>query len=244
MKVAIVDDEEIMTDQLKDFLSIFKNENDVIVETEIYHSGEAFLKDFESKRVFDEKGADFDLLLFDVEMDGKNGIETAKEVRKYDKDVIIMFITNMAQYAIHGYDVEAIDYVLKPITYDDFALKMNKAMRYIKQHEKQQMVLNTTDDGKVPVLISDIYYIEVVSHYLHFHTKHGVLESRGVMKEIEKQLGSLNFFRCNQSYLVNLAYVKSIRSNEVSVGGDTLSISRNRKNSFMEAFAKYVGGMS
>ncbi|MCR5545711.1 MAG: LytTR family DNA-binding domain-containing protein [Lachnospiraceae bacterium] len=244
MKVAIVDDEQIMTDQLSDFLSIFKNENDVIIETEVYHSGDEFLKDFESKRVFEEKGADFDLLLLDVELPGLNGIETAKKVREHDKNVIIMFITNMAQYAIHGYDVEAIDYVLKPITYDDFALKMNKAMRYIKQNEKQQMVLNTTDDGRVPIMISDIYYIEVVSHYLKFHTKQGVLESRGVMKEIEKTLGEMNFFRCNQSYLVNLAYVKSIRSNEVNVGGDSLSISRNRKNSFMEAFTKYVGGMS
>ena len=244
MRAAIIDDEKNMTHLLMEFMNRFKEENEIVTDVECFESGDAFLNAFEKKRIMEEKDHIFDLFLLDVEMPGRNGIETAREIRKYDKDAVIMFITNMSQYAIHGYEVEAVDYVLKPITYEDFSLKMHKAMRYIRQNEKQQMLLNTTEDGKVPILISDIYYIEVVSHYLQFHTKHGVFESRGVMKELENELESMNFFRCNQSFLVNLAYVKAIRSNEVTVGNEKLSISRNRKNSFMDAFARYVGGMS
>lgn len=244
MRVAIIDDEKNMTEQLSGFLNRFKEKESLIIDVDVYESGDVFLKALETKRIFEEENLIYDLILLDVEMPGRNGIETAREIRKFDEQVIIMFITNMAQYAIHGYDVEAIDYVLKPVTYEDFALKMHKAMRYIRQNEKQQLIINTTEDGKVPLVISDIFYIEVVSHYLNFHTKKGLFESRGVMKEIEKQLESMNFFRCNQSYLVNLAYVKAIRGNEVIVGGDSLPISRNRKNIFMEAFARYVGGMS
>lgn len=243
MRVAIIDDEKNMTAQLSEFLKRLKEEENLILDADIYESGDNFLTALETKRIFEEENLIYDLILLDVEMPGRNGIETAREIRKFDENVILMFITNMAQYAIHGYDVEAIDYVLKPVTYEDFALKMHKAMRYVRQNETHQMILNTTENGRIPLLISDIYYIEVVSHYLNFHTKKGVYESRGVMKEIEKQLESMNFFRCNQSYLVNLAYVKSIRGNEVMVGADSLPISRNRKNSFMEAFARYVGGM-
>jgi hypothetical protein len=147
----------------------------------------------------------------------------------------------MAQYAIHGYEVEALDYVLKPITFQDFSLKMKKAMRYIKRDAKQQIILNTPA-GKVPIKLSDVYYIEVIRHSLVYHTKAGVHETRGVMREQEKTLADLNFVRCSQSYLVNLAYVKAIRGNDVVVNDEMLPISRNKKNEFMEAFTRYVGG--
>lgn len=160
-----------------------------------------------------------------------------------DSNTIIMFITNLAEYAIHGYSVEAIDYVLKPITYEDFAMKISKAMRYVERNVKRQIILHTSE-GDIPVSVADIYYIEVVRHYLYYHTTSGKYEVRGVMKQLEQELQELKFRRCNQSYLVNLAHVKAIRGNDVVVGNDYVPISRNKKSEFMEAFAKYVGGLN
>ncbi|MCR5145167.1 MAG: LytTR family DNA-binding domain-containing protein [Lachnospiraceae bacterium] len=243
MRVAIVDDEKNMTDQIIEFLCRYQKENSVNVDMEEFSSGESFLQSFYEKKEDEADGyLAYDMILLDVEMPGIDGIETARRIRERDKNVIIMFITNMAQYAIHGYSVEAIDYVLKPITYEDFKMKINKATRYIERNTKHQIMLNTTE-GKIPISISDIYYIEVVRHYLHYYTVGGKYEVRGVMKELEKSLSDKNFCRCNQSYLINLAYVKAIRGNDVVVGDDYIPISRNKKNEFMEAFAKYVGGI-
>lgn len=175
-------------------------------------------------------------------MPGMDGIALAREIRKKDENVLLMFITNMAQYALHGYEVEAIDYVIKPLGYQEFALKMKKAMRYMGRHEKKQMMLQTVE-GMQPIAIDDILYVEVIRHYLQYHTKAHVYEVRGAMKEVESQLSQYHFVRCNQSYLVNLAKVQCIQGNNVVVGHDELPISRNKKASFVDALTRYIGGM-
>ena len=233
MRVAIVDDEQTMTDQIEKFLKRFQDESRVSVSTKVFHDAVSFVAEYDNS---------FDLILFDVEMPGMNGIEAAKVIRGKDEKVSIMFITNMAQYAIHGYEVEAIDYVLKPIGYQDFAMKMKKVMRYIRRDMERSLLLETSV-GKISVKVSDILYIEVIRHYLNFYTTSGVYEVRGVMKEQEEMLQGFYFARCSQSFLVNLAHVKSIRGNIVCVGNVELSISRNKKNEFINAFTRYVGGM-
>lgn len=233
MKIAIVDDEWNMTRQIEAFLERFQAENPVAVTARVFHDAASFLAEYDES---------YDLVLLDVEMPGMNGIEAAKRIRERDAKVSIMFITNMAQYAIHGYEVEAVDYVLKPIGYQDFAMKMKKALRYIERDASRQLVLDTTA-GKLAVKVSDIVYVEVIRHYLNFHTDVGVYEVRGVMREWEGRLGQYHFARCNQSFLVNLAKVRAIHGSKVLVEGMELTISRNKKNEFVQAFTRYVGGM-
>lgn len=233
MKIAIVDDEWSMTRQIEAFLERFQAENPVAVTVRVFHDAASFLAEYDEN---------YDLVLLDVEMPGMNGIEAAKAIRGRDGRVSIMFITNMAQYAIHGYEVEAVDYVLKPLGYQDFAMKMKKALRYIERDASRQLVLDTTD-GKRAVKVSDIVYVEVIRHYLNFHTDAGVYEVRGVMREWEDRLCRYHFARCSQSYLVNLARVRSVQGNKCLAGGAELPLSRNRKNEFIQAFTRYVGGM-
>lgn len=233
MKVAIVDDEQDMTRQIEEFVERFRVESQMEVDARVFHEPRAFVENYDGS---------YDLVLLDVEMPGMNGIEAAKAIRGQDRRVSIMFITNMAQYAIHGYEVEAVDYVLKPVGYQDFAMKMKKALRYIERDAEQKLVLDTTA-GKLAVKVSDIVYVEVIRHYLSFHTDAGVYEVRGVMREWEKELGRYHFVRCSQSYLVNLAKVRSIQGNKCMVGGEELPLSRNKKNEFIQAFTRYVGGM-
>lgn len=233
MKIAIVDDDAAMTGQIEEYLERFMRENKVPVLDRVFLEPKKFLAEFDGS---------YDLILLDVEMPEMNGIEVAREIREKDNGVMIMFITNMAQYAIHGYEVEAVDYVLKPLAYPDFAMKMQKVLRYFRRDRQHQLMLETSQ-GKVPMKVSDIFYIEVIRHYLNFHTACGVYQVRGVMKELEQELRTWNFVRCSQSYLVNLAYVRSLGAGVVLVGEDELPVSRNRKNEFVEAFTRYVGGM-
>lgn len=233
MKLAIVDDEKKMTDLLYKYSRKFEKENGEPMQISTYHNPDEFLKQYSS---------DFDLVLMDIEMPGLNGIETAKELRRMDGRVVLMFITNMAQYAISGYEVEAIDFVIKPVAYPDFALKIHKAMRYVKRNKDHKVALNT-QEGTVYLHLSDIYYIEVRKHYLLYHTIDGEHSVRGVLKETEETLKEYHFARSSHCYLVNLKYVESINGNVVKVAGDELQISRNKKSQFLVEFTRYVGGM-
>ena len=176
-------------------------------------------------------------------MPGLNGIETAKELRRIDASVVLMFITNMTQYAIHGYEVDAIDFVVKPISYGDFVLKMQKASRYVERNKNKKISLNTTD-GVIQLDVSDIHYVEVIRHDLIYHTVHGQYKVRGSLREAEKALLDFHFTRSNHCYLVNLKYVEAVSGNLLRVAGVELVMSRNKKNDVMLEFAKYVGGLS
>ena len=233
MKIAIVDDEKTTTDLLGEYIQRFETEYKSSIETTIFFHPIDFLNKYRS---------DYDLVLMDIEMPGLNGIETAKELRRMDSNVVLIFITNMAQYAINGYEVDATDFIVKPVSYMDFALKIKKAIRYISQRQRAKITLET-GDGILSISIPDIYYIEVVRHYLEYHTTQGVVKTRGVMKEVESVLKQYHFVRCNHGYLVNLKYVDALYNHTVRVAGDELIISRNKKNEFLMEFTRYVAGL-
>ena len=172
---------------------------------------------------------------------GQNGIELAREVRKANRDVAIMFITKTVQFAINGYEVDAVDYVVKPLVYEDFALKLKKAMRYILLHTEKFIVLNTKG-GAVRIGESRIYYIEVMLHYLVVHTKKGDITVRGSIKSILPLL-SASFARSANSYIVNLRYVENVKDNTVTVHGVPVPITKSYKAEFLRAFSAYNGVM-
>ncbi len=234
MKIAILDDDKSITELLESYLHRYDKENNLTSQVDIFFHPIQFLENYSGV---------YDLVLMDIEMPGLNGIETAKELRRIDSNVVLMFITNMAQYAVYGYEVEAIDYVVKPLSYGDFVMKMQKARRYIDRNKSKKIILHTKD-GIVKVDVSNIQYIEVMKHYLIYHTSIGEFTIRGTMKEVEENLSDFNFSRCNHCYLVNLKYVEAINSNTLKVANYELSISRNKKIDFMNDFAKYVGGLS
>lgn len=233
MKLAIVDDEKIAVGLLKKYIRRFEEENKFDINVSVFYNPNDFLINYSN---------DYELVLMDIEMPGLNGIETAKELRRIDSKVVLMFITNMMQYAINGYEVEAIDFVLKPLSYADFVLKMKKALRYISRNKDKKITIST-QGGLVNLYLSDIYYIEVDSHYLLYHTTNGVYTTRGVMKNVAESLEKHSFVRSNHCYLINLKYIQSINGNIVRVSEKDLSISRNKKNELMMKFTKYIGGI-
>ncbi len=234
MNIAVVDDNLNDRKMILDYLSQFFNESGEDYTTSTFEDGVSFLNDYSFS---------YDFIIFDIDMPQMSGIDTAKELRKKDSNVTIMFVTNMPQYALEGYSVEAVDYVLKPLSYPDFRLKMKKATRYILRNSVKKLTINTTEEGLITVDSSDIYYVESKLHYIYYHTQKGIYKMRAKLTEVEDILLPYHFARSGGSFLINLAYLEKIDGNEIVVAGETLPLSRRMKASLMSAFTKYMGGI-
>lgn len=231
MKIAIVDDEDVYITQIQGYMEQYAREKNREIQTEVFHSGKELLAGY---------GPGFDMILLDIEMKELDGMETAREIRKQDQEVVLVFITNMAQYAINGYEVGALDYVLKPINYFTFSVRLERALSRVRKRRTEEILLSC-QDGIRRIKADRIRYVEVQNRLLHYHTEDGVFAARGTLQGAEDLLGECHFVRCNHWYLVNLQYVSEIRRNIVVVAGDSLEISRRNKTAFLSALTDYMG---
>ena len=189
------------------------------------------------------KEESFDIIFMDVEMPRLDGFGAAEAIRAADADVVLVFVTNMAQYAIRGYEVDALDYVLKPVNYYQFCTKLSRAIQRVQRRRGGQVVLQLAGGGIQLLDTADIYYLETHSRMLYYHTSKGEFAARASLQSAEKQLAEYHFVRCNQCYLVNLAYVKGIENDFALVKNDRLEISRRQRTAFLTAVASYMGGV-
>lgn len=231
IRIAIVEDDDMYKEQLIEFLNQFKNDTGESIEITTYSDGDEIVRNYTSS---------FDIILMDIQMSFMDGISAAEEIRKLDSKVVIIFITSTAQYAIRGYEVDALDYILKPISYFAFSERLKRAIDRMKKREDQYITINIKG-GLQRIKIRHIYYIESQGHNLVFHTNLGELTSAGTIKEIEKTLSEFHFFRGNRGYLINLDHVDGMQDGCAMVKGQMLLISRSRKNAFMEALTSYWG---
>ena len=233
MNIAIVEDCADDRVRLQTYIDRYAQENNVAVNVTNFVDGLDLIDNYKPV---------YHLILLDIEMKHSNGMDIAAEIRKRDKDVLIVFTTNMAQYAVQGYKVEAMGFIVKPIQYTDFAVNLDRALAAARRREQDSVVFKT--DGKiVRFSVKDIKYVEVIRHQLVVHTATGNYDVWHMpISAVEQRLAEYGFARCNECYLVNLAYVDHIGGNEVTVGGENLLISRGKKKSFLQAFSDYVGG--
>ncbi len=231
-RIAIVEDELECRQQVSEYINQYGQENEIHFEIEAFNDG---------KDIMDANDRSFDVIFFDVEMPKVNGMDAAKFIREKDKNVVIVFITNLAQYAIQGYSVGALDFVLKPINYYSFSLRLNRALERVKNKETANVII-TTAEGMKRLNTGKIYYVEIVNRMLHYHTKDGEYIVRGTMQDAEADLKDYHFVRCNYWYLVNLRYVSAIQKNIVFVADSKLEISRRNKSAFVKAVTDYIGG--
>ena len=232
MRIAIVDDVQRERDVLSDYLRRFAAENDCCIEVDQFSSAEELLDGY---RMI------YDILIFDIDMPGVNGIEAARQIRVKDKNTVLLFVTNVAQYAINGYEVDAIDYIIKPISYYDFTLKFHRAIGKAAQRKDVVIVLETSE-GTRKVKISQIMYVEALGHYLIYHVGEHAYRVRGNIKNHEQQLRTYNFCQIHKSYLVNMEHIEEIRTGELLIAGITLSIGRVYKETLLQRYFKYVRG--
>lgn len=234
LKILALEDERSQQERLSQFLTRYQQANPGFQYTlTLYSSGIQFLTDYRR---------DADLVFLDIRVPDMLGIDVAKELRKTDENVMIVFITSLTQYAIDGYSVDAFDYILKPLQYPSFAAKLERIQRSLSHRENAIALDLRTKEGGQRVRVDSITYIESAAHDISIHADGQVICVWGTLGKFEEDLKAVNFVRCNTSFLVNLKYVETVRKDEVVVAGDTLPISRSRRKEFLAALARYKGG--
>ena len=238
LNVAIVEDEQSAMEVLKDCLDRWCAGKGMECRIKWWENPIDFLERYV---------AEFDLVLLDIELPDMNGMEVARKLREMDGKVALIFVTNMAQYAIKGYEVEADDFVVKPVGYYDFSMKLDRVLKKLNGKDEDRIVVN--NDGVLKyIAVRDIRYVEVIKHKVAYHTVEGVYEARGALKKAEAQLPEGTFAKCNNYCLVNLRYVSSVKGYNVTLSRgrgerecDELPISHPRKKDFVKALGRYLG---
>lgn len=185
----------------------------------------------------------YDLIFFDIVMPGMNGIEAAKRIRETDRSVVLAFITNMAQYAIEGYEAEASAYILKPTSYDVFHERMNKLVKLSEKAHKKVPLLVGDDFGRsVRIFASDVYYILKIKNYVYFYEMDGVYKKREELKSTLPKLRGVPFIQINSGCCVNLDHIDEILLKSVKIRGEEFPIARARRKTFIESYMSYLNG--
>ena len=234
VKIALVDDDASYREELLSYLRKYEQECGEKFHITTFADGDEIL---------DGYTASYDIILMDIAMRFVDGMETAERIRRMDSEVVIIFITNMPQYAMKGYTVDALDYVLKPLSYYAFSQRIDRALNRMRRRSKKYLTISIKG-GVKKLDVSQITYIEVQDHDLIYHTTTGALLSKGKLTEVEEQLDPKRFFRCGKSHLVNLEFVDGVQNNNVQVGGSVVQVSRARRKALLDALNDYINEVS
>ena len=217
LKIAICDDDAAYRAYLFELVTAWAKKNRHFAEIRQYGQAGAFLFDYAQEK-------DFDILLLDVEMPGISGIELAKEVRRENAGVQIVFITGYYEYFSDGFDVSALHYLIKPVEAAKLCPVLDKAVGNLAS--RQRSVLVTTSEESVKVSLADILYVESDKVYVIVHTAKEAYRSRITLAKFCEQLDG-TFFKVHRSYMVGLKHVKKITRTEITMtNGDVVPISR------------------
>ena len=233
MKIAIVEDDPQSRETAAALLRRYAQEHALSFELTSFPDGAAIADGYRPL---------YDIIFLDIEMPHLDGMKTAHLIREKDEHVVLVFITNVARYAVKGYEVQAMDYILKPLSYDSFSPKMDRIVRLAKHREEKSIVLSTSD-GMKRIPVSHILYVEVIRHQVIYHTEEGEVPVRGSLKDAELILEGCGFEKCNSGFLISLRHVRGIAGDFVLVGNEKLPVSRAKKKTFMQALAAYIANM-
>ena len=234
MRIAVCDDEEVQRKLITKYLQEWARERSQLAETVPFPSGEKFLFSWEDDKFFD-------LLILDIEMDKLSGMELAKKVREENEEIPILFITGYETYMAQGYEVSAIQYLLKPTSREKLFAVMDKLAKGKKAEEKLTFSM---DEGLLLLAPSEIWYVEAAGHYCMLHTSCRQYHLHHSLTEMIKILGKLmEFVQCHRSYLVNLKHISAITRTEIVMDDQEarIPISRSAYKAVNETFIKNYG---
>ena len=232
-KIVIVEDSKDAAAQLEAALRQYAAEYKLPFDISIFYNAVPFLERYT---------AEWDIVFMDILMPLMNGLDASRILREKDGQVMLIFVTSMQQYAIHGYEVEAADFIVKPIRYPEFKLKFTRSFQRLQSRKPSSVdILIKTETGVVRLFSRQISYVEVRAHHCVYHTASGEFRQYQTMKSVEALLEPCGFARCNNFLLVNLAHVTRIAGMSVFVGDTELQISHPRKNEFTRRFEEFSG---
>ncbi len=207
MKIAICEDEQTYTDVLEDHIRKWANDNGIWVEIFTYSSAEQFL-------FYLDENTDTDLLFLDIKLGGINGVDLAKKLRDMKLMLNIVFTTDTEAYVYEGYNVSALNYLVKPVKYEQCSTVLNKAKEL---KDSQKFYLCKTSESVVKIPYEDIIMIEMDSHNASIVTKTEKYITRRTISELLDTLGDDIFIQCHKSCIVNIQHVFSISKKKIGL---------------------------
>lgn len=228
IRVAIVEDEVCERERLTEALQRYSNQ----LSIRAFPSAVEFLTGY---------SPEYDIVFMDIDMPYLDGLSASKKLRELDQQVCLIFVTNMARYAIRGYEVAAFDFIVKPVVYASLALKLDRVMHHLNTNTQRSVVIRS-GESVLKVNVNDILYVEIERHSITYHLPDHTIPAYGTLKSVEALLDDPLFVRCNNCYLVNLRHVSAIADGCVAVGKERLLISSPRKAAFEKALVNYLCG--
>ena len=233
IKIAFCDDDMEVLHQMNELLDRYRVERNEDITYAAFQSPFELLTEI-------EKGIRPDILFLDVVMPGQNGMDVAKEIRQYDTNMKIIFLTSSPEFAVESYSVGAYFYQLKPIWEESFFRLMDSVLSECEKKKKNSLILRSKD-GITRIDLQQLEYCEVLGRKLLFHLENGaVLESAWSLDDLAGQLMQYsNFFRPHRSFLVNMEYIQNISSRSIKMVNDAeIPIPHGKcseiKNTYME----------
>lgn len=232
VRIAVVENELNVAQNDIVLLERYAKENSVSLETAIFQNGYEFLDTEE----------EFDAVLMDIDMPGLNGMEVAEKLREKNKTIDIIFTTNLPQFAVDGYKVQALDFVIKPVTFPNLSFAMEKVVEKKRNFVNGSFFLRIGGFAK-RINNEEVLYIEMVNHYIVLHeTDMEPLRIRGSLKMIEDLLNPEIFVKINSGIIINISKVSSFENGLVLMeDGSSLPLSRSHKKEFAVRLAEFYG---
>lgn len=228
--IAVVDDDPRDAQILKDCVEEYCRRSDQAAMVHVFHDGLDLIRSTENH----------DIVFLDIQMKKLDGLETARFIRKISRDSVLIFVTNMAQFAIKGYEVDALDFILKPATMASIVYVMDKAMKRLNDGGQALFSLKTAD-GTISLSANDIIFVEVFDHNLVYHTTRGDYTVRGRLGDVSEKLSPDRFVMCNRSFIVNLRHVSNVTAEYLLIGDTRISVSKSHRKELMKRFSNYLG---
>lgn len=228
MRIAVCDDEPQYRQQAVQAIHECTRSLDIL--TDVFENGNDFLQSFRKNP--------YDLIFLDIEMPEIDGISLARKLRELSRDVPIVFLTSHIEYALEGYEVNALRYLTKPIRSE----KLQELLDYVQERLQEQRTLwLKTDMGEERVLVKEILYLEAQNQNILIRTAERDYLVRYNLGEYEKEFSQDGFFRIHRGYLVALRHIKSLGRHEVTLSGNTiLPVSRTKEKALKEALFQYI----
>lgn len=234
IKIAVVEDTKSDVDKILSYLKDFCAAENIEYKAEAFTDGMFFI---------DKSKNNYDIVVLDIGMPLLDGMSTAKKLRETGWGGNIIFVTNMAQHAISGYEVDASAYLVKPVPYPGFVAAMKKILARMKiRGEKGRDIVISSKKGVNIISPTDLKYIQVDGHDLYFHTVSGaVCYHRRSLKEFAAMLPAASFAYCSNYCVVNFEFISCLKGNKVILSdGTELDITRSKKKVFIERFMAYI----
>lgn len=231
MRVAICDDDKSQRDKLKEYLKPYIDE--YRIEIAEFESGESLVQYYDQKNTVD-------ILILDIRMKDLDGVQTVEYIRKHDKSVIVIFISNFVQYITSALRHNVFQFLVKPVKQELFEYEFNRALNYYLNMRSKYML--KIRDKIINLEIRDIIYIETYERHLRLHTKKESYVYNGTLKNEYQKLSPYDFVLSHQAYLVNMAQIKTIEKSEIILkNGAVIPLSKHLRKSVLSKFNLYMG---